>query len=224
MDSVFASSRGLRLQRMQALLTDWIDHRDETAQHDLDMLIDRGWAIYYPALAVARVPAVLPHTEGALIGAALQHLVTPRVLFPDKGELPSDSEMVRKYSGVWVAGAEENTSIAFGYAVESYVDFGVPWMFVPALLFGVFCGLVYEWFLRLISYRELAVALMTVVFWLSLYLFERSWVRTLGLSVTMMVYLGGLGFLVDRFQLMHALPRPGSGAAAVDPAYEGAPR
>lgn len=223
-DSAFASSRSLRLQRMQALLTDWLERRDATAQHDLDMLIDRWWAIYYPALAVARVPAVLPHTDGELIRAALHHLATPRLLFPDKGELPSDSEMVRKYSGVWVAGADENTSIAFGYAVESYVDFGVPVMFVPVLVFGIFCGLVYEWLLRALAHRELAVALVTVVFWLSLYLFERSWVRTVGLSVTMMVYLGGLGFLLDRFQVMRALERQSRNAGSIDAAYEGVGR
>ena len=36
---------------------------------------------------------------------ALQHITMPRVFFPDKAELLSDSEMVRKYSGVMVAGS-----------------------------------------------------------------------------------------------------------------------
>ena len=36
-----------------------------------------------------------------------------------KAVLPSDSEMVRKYSGVYVASTEEGTSIAFGYAAEA---------------------------------------------------------------------------------------------------------
>jgi hypothetical protein len=58
--------------------------------------------------------------------SALKHLVTPRVLFPDKGILASDSEFVRKYTGIPVAGADQNTSIAFGYAAESYIDFGIP--------------------------------------------------------------------------------------------------
>lgn len=64
-------------------------------------------------------------------------VVTPRILFPDKGALLSDSEMVRTYSGVFVAGAEQGTSIAFGYAAEAYLDFGLPSMFVPSFLFGV---------------------------------------------------------------------------------------
>ena len=201
-DDVFAASRSARLQRMQALATDWIGGRDERMLEDMDLLINRAWAIYYPALALARVPAVLPHTDGALTGGALYHLVTPRILFPNKPDLPSDSEMVRKYSGIWVAGTEENTSIAFGYAADAYVDFGIPIMFAPVLVFGLFCGAMYQWFLRVIQHRELAISLVTVVFWLTLYLFERSTVRTLGMGITMMVYLGGLGFLIDRWLLM----------------------
>jgi len=196
------TSRTVRLQRMEALLTDWLKQRDDRAQGDVDVLVERAWAIYYPALAVARVPAVLPHTDGELLAAALVHLVTPRLLFPNKPELPSDSDMVRKYSGVYVAGVERNTSIAFGYAAESYVDFGVPLMFLPMLVFGVFCGAMYEWLLRTIHHRELAVSLVTVVFWLNLYLFERSWAKILGLTLTMMAYLGGLSFLLDRWLLI----------------------
>jgi hypothetical protein len=202
LDSAFAASRGMRLERMQALMSDWLSNRDDRVESDMDLLMDRSWAIYYPALAVARVPAVVPHSEGALVGGALYHLVTPRIFFPNKPDLPSDSELVRKYSGVFVAGVDQNTSIAFGYAAEAYVDFGVPGMFVPTLLFGVFCGGMYVWFMRTLHYRELAVSLVTVIFWMSLYLFERSWAKTLGGSVTMMVYLGGVGFLIDRWLLM----------------------
>jgi hypothetical protein len=202
LDDVFASSRSMRLQRMEALVTDWISNRDDRLMADADRLMDRAWAIYYPALAVARVPSTLPHTNGEMVGGALLHLVTPRILFPNKPDLPSDSELVRKYAGIWVAGADENTSIAFGYAAESYVDFGIPLMFLPVLIFGVFCGAGYEWLLRLLHHRELAVSLVTVVFWMNLYLFERSWAKTMGLTLTMMVYLGGLSFLLDRWLLM----------------------
>src|SRR4029077_12105570 len=83
-----------------------------------DALVERMWAIYYPALALERVPEVIPHTDGTILAAALTHIVTPRVFFPDKPELPSDSESVRKYSNVRVAGRETNTSIAFGYSIE----------------------------------------------------------------------------------------------------------
>jgi hypothetical protein len=201
-DEAFAASRSLRLQRMQALMTDWIRNSRTRIQDDIDLLIDRGWAIYYPALAVERVPAVLPHTHGQLITDAVTHLLTPRVLFPEKPELPSDSEMVRKYSGMFVAGPEQQTSIAFGYAAESYVDFGLPLMFVPVLVFGVLMGIAYEWLLRAIAHRELAISLVTCIFWLNLYLFERSWARMLGLTLTMLVYVGAVSWLIDRWLMI----------------------
>ncbi len=59
-------------------------------------------------------------------------------------------------------------------------------------------GMAYHGLLRLIRLRELAIASVTVIFWLSLYLFERSWANMLGLSLTLIVYLGGVTFLVDR--------------------------
>ena len=96
----------------------------------------------------------------------------------------ADSEMVTQYSGVWVAGAKEGTNIAFGYAAESYVDFGVPLMFLPVFLYGFLIGMAYHWWLGAIRHRDLAVGLATVMFWLCLYIFERSWVKTLGLTVT----------------------------------------
>jgi hypothetical protein len=201
-DDVFASSRSARLQRLQELSGEWFSQEAGGVETSLYALVDRMWAIYYPALAVERVPSVLPHTDGQILKDAVFHLVTPRVLFPDKPELPSDSDMVRKYSGVFVAGIEENTSIAFGYAAESYVDYGLPLMFAPIFVFGLVMGVAYQWFFTTIRHRDLALGLVAVLFWLGLYLFERSWVKTLGLTLTMMVYLGGLTFLIDRWLLM----------------------
>ena len=196
------ASRAERFDRARVLTTGLLGGDVERYHNSISVLIDRLWAIHYPAMAVARVPTVLPHTDGQIMTDALTHLMTPRFLYPDKPDLPSDSEMVRKYSGVWVAGARENTSIAFGYAAESYVDFGLPLMFLPVAIFGVIMGMAYEAWWRVIRDRELAMTLSTVVFWLILYLFERSWVKTLGMGLTLMVYLGGLAFLVDQWLLM----------------------
>lgn len=199
------ASRAERFDRARVLTTGLVGGDTDRYHDSISTLIDRLWAIHYPALAVARVPTVLPHTDGQIMTDALVHLVTPRFLYPEKPDLPSDSEMVRKYSGVWVAGARENTSIAFGYAAESYVDFGVPLMFLPILIFGAAMGAAYQCWMRLIRDRELAITLSTVVFWLILYLFERSWVKTLGMGVTLMVYLGGLAWVVDQWLIMRRL-------------------
>lgn len=203
-----SGSRLERLERIQALTAQWLTTDLTRVWGDADAMVHRLWAIYYPALAVSRVPAVLPHEHGAILMSAIRHVLTPRLFFPEKENPPSDSEMVRRYSGVHVAGPEQSTTIAFGYAAESYVDFGVPLMFVPIFLYGFLMGLVYQWFLRVIRHRELAVSLVTVVFWLSLYQFERSWLKTLGMSGTMIIYLGGAVIVLDRYLSSHASPLP----------------
>jgi len=200
-DELYAASRTVRFQRMNALFTDWTDSRNAEKGSDLWALVDRAWAIYYPALAVDRVPRIQPHTNGAILGAAVLHSVTPRFLFPNKAELVNDSDLVRKYSGVWVAGTEEGTSIAFGYAAEGYIDFGVPLMFLPVLMFGLVMGSAFAFLSRLIQHRELSIALCACVFWYNLYLYEKAWAKLIGTSVATLIYLGGMAFLLDRYLL-----------------------
>ncbi len=197
-DQVFAASREARLDRLGALSSRWIDRSPGEILSDVDLFVDRLWSVYYPALALGRVPAFGPHEDGKILRDAVVHALTPRLLFPDKPPVESDSEKVRRYAGVFVAGPEENTSIAFGYAGEAYVDFGLPLMFAPVVAFGLLMGAAYQGLLRLIRHRELAVATVTVIFWLSLYLFERSWINMLGLSLTLIAYLGGTTLVVDR--------------------------
>jgi hypothetical protein len=167
-------------------------------QRETDMLVSRLWQVYYPALALARVPSVVPHENGAILWAVVVNIFTPRFLFPNKGELPSDSEKVRKYSGVWVSGREVGTSYAFGYAAESYVDFGIPLMFFPIFLYGLLLGIARRWLGRLIHHTDLRDGVIAVIFWSSLYLFETSWVIMVGLAVTQIVAIGGGGIIVDR--------------------------
>lgn len=166
-----------------------------------DKTVDRLWTIYYPALALERVPLLVPYQHGAIIHGALNFALKPRWLFPDKGILPSDSEEVRKYSGVMVAGARQNTSIAFGYAAESYVDYGIPKMFLPVFLFALFMGAAYGWLSRRIRHRDLAVAVTTVIFWLSLYQFEMSWVKRIGLAGNLLIFLAIVALVSDRLLL-----------------------
>jgi hypothetical protein len=193
------STKTARVGRVNSLATEFFATEASQLTNTADELIDRMWAIYYPAKALVRVPAVLDHTGGSILSAAVTHVLTPRVFFPNKAPLPSDSEMVRKYSGIFVAGDEQGTSIAFGYAAESYIDFGIPWMFLPVLVFGMVMGALYAWFLRTIWHRELAVAVVIVIFWISMYLFERSWANVLGMAASLVIYVGLPITLLDHF-------------------------
>jgi hypothetical protein len=206
----FQTSRSARVERVSDLSSAFLKSDPENILLTADSLVERMWTVYYPALAVKRVPALLPHTDGAILQAALLHIVTPRVFFPDKPNLQSDSEKVRKYSNIMVAGAEQNTSIAFGYAAEAYIDFGLPLMFVPVFGFGLALGACYAFFRKILWHRELFVAFATVSFWLSLYLFERSWATLLGVALGFMVYLGVPTVLLDRVLLVRFFARQAS--------------
>lgn len=190
-------SRTARIDTIKSLSVDWVNSDLKSIVLDLDHMVDRMWPIYYPSLAVSRVPAYLPHEEGAILWGAIRHIFFPRFLFPDKPELSSDSDMVRKYSNVWVAGSESGTSIAFGYAAESYIDFGLPIMFIPVFIYGLLVGIAYSWFSKRINNRELLAIFLLIFCWFSLYQFERSWVKTVGLAGTLIMYIGGLTIIVD---------------------------
>lgn len=172
-----------------------------------DKLVSRMWTMYFPARALERVPSIVPHENGRILWSAVSNILFPRLFFPSKGILPSDSDKVRKYSGVWVAGREMGTSYAFGYVAESYVDFGIPLMFVPIFIYGLAAGAMHRKLRRSIRHPELRTAVMVVLFWLSLYLFEVSWVIMIGWAVTRFVILGAGTFAVDRYVMRRFRPR-----------------
>lgn len=207
-DAALAASRTQKLELVGQLAQKWAARGSSDFLRSVDITVDRLWQVYYPSLVLSRVPRVVSHTNGAFVVNAIIHVITPRFFFSDKGSLLSDSEKVRKYAGVNVAGAEEGTSIAFGYSAESYVDFGLPVMFIPIFVFGYGMGRLFRWFRQRIRHEDLATAAQTTIFWLSLYLFERSWDRSLGMSLTLVIFLGGATFALDRVLIeMHGLQR-----------------
>jgi hypothetical protein len=207
-----------KLSYTSGLAGNWWSGSLNEKQDSLDAFVDRMWDVYYPALALDRVPKVLPHTDGEMMMTALTHVFTPRILVPGKADIESDSLQVRKYSGLMVAGPEQGTTISFGYEIQGYIDYGIPGLFVPVFLYAVFMGAAYRFFLSVIRHRELSVAVVTVIFWMSLYSYNRSWARMLGLSLTLMVYLGGVTFLIDRYLSSSPVARDDLAARRVPPA------
>jgi hypothetical protein len=166
--------------------------------YDLDDLVERVWDIYYSALALDRVPSQIPYQNGAIAFAAIQHVFMPRFLYPDKADLPSESDDVYRYTGMRVAGRAQGTTIAFGSVIQSYIDFGVPLMFVPPLLLGVLLGVTYRWLLKTVHYEEILLAIVAVAFWSTLMTYNVSWAKILGKFLTTLVYMGGPGVIIDK--------------------------
>jgi hypothetical protein len=185
--------------------SDWMQRDREYKMYNLDALISRVWDIYYSALAIDRVPAVIPHENGAALGAAFRHVLMPRFLYPDKPDLPSESDDVRRFTGQQVAGREQGTTIAFGYVIQSYIDFGLPWMFLPPAGLGVFLGLAYRWFHTRLHFEEILLAVLAVAFWANIMPYNIAWAKLLGKLLTSIVFVGGAAAIIDHYLYMARL-------------------
>ena len=131
------------------------------------------------ALTIENVPDNVPFEHGALWGGTILHVLKPRVLFPDK-EAIDDSAETRKYTGQEVAGEEQGTSIGLGYLTQSYIDFGVPGMFVPVFLLGVFYGLIYRYFVFHGPSPALGFAMACAILVFGAYTIETSNLKLVG--------------------------------------------
>jgi len=133
-----------------------------------EALVERLAYVDFFAIVLQRVPTILPHEDSAIIGAAVRHVLTPRLLFPDKANIGSDSEMTNKYTGLNLASAREGTSVNLGLPAEAYIDFGRELMVLPLLAIGILCGLAYRglaWSGRgglVLSYGFAVAALLTL--------------------------------------------------------------
>ncbi len=109
------------------------------------------------------VPNYMPHEDGRLLGRAIQHIVMPRLLFPDKPALESATAKTARYTGILFHSAQ-HTSISLGYVAEAYVDFGKVGMFFPIFALGVIWGLIYRFFMwRLPSIFGVAFAITVLL-------------------------------------------------------------
>jgi hypothetical protein len=108
-----------------------------------DALVYRISYVEYFALALKQVPLFLPHENGQLLQSALEHVLKPRILFPDK-KVIYDSDLTSKYTGISFAGRDEGVSFSLGYVPEAYIDFGAVYMFIPIFFFGLLFGWMYK--------------------------------------------------------------------------------
>jgi hypothetical protein len=94
--------------------------------------------------------AVLAHLESGAVprnfdfyGAAIQHVLTPRLFFPGKPAL-NDSTITTALTGRPVG---RDTSIGVGYIAQAHVDFGFPGLLFPMLAIGFTLGMATEYFM-----------------------------------------------------------------------------
>jgi hypothetical protein len=142
MEQVVTVSRGEQAREL-VRLAGTVD--EPTLERGITTLVARISYVEYFALTLDFVPAVREHERGLLWGNAIRHVLTPRLFFPDKEDLESDTAIARRYTGAELTW-NSATSISLGTPAETYVDFGAPLMFLPALCIGLVFGMIYRGF------------------------------------------------------------------------------
>jgi hypothetical protein len=140
-------NRGTGAQEVAVSVPERLQYLSKSAQsmdaegfaEGFDRLVLRHGYIEFLGLTLQNVPERIPHEGGNLTSEVLQHIVMPRVLFPEKPPLPDDTEIMSKYTGlpdVWTS----DTSISLGYLGELYVDFGYFGGLLACLVIGWIFG------------------------------------------------------------------------------------
>jgi hypothetical protein len=159
------------------------DSRFDTA---VERFVDRIAYVEFFSYAADYVPRVRRHEEGRLWWSAIEHVLMPRVLFPDKPALPSDTDVSERYTGMRLTHNRVGTSISLGLPAETYIDFGTPWMLGPALVLGVMYGLVFRVLLTRRRYVPYGAGLMVSVGSAHMFL-ELSPAKMLGSLLTLSI-------------------------------------
>jgi hypothetical protein len=109
-------------------------------------LIQRIEYTFFFGRVIEHVPSVIPYDDGAFWGGAVMHVLTPRLLFPDKADLSSDVQNTEYYAGLeLIAQGGKQTEIPMGYMAESYIDFGSLGMLAPIFVLGLLFGFLYRY-------------------------------------------------------------------------------
>ncbi len=173
-----------------------------------EKLLERLAYVEYFARTIGYVPAAVPFQEGRLWLGAIRHVLSPRLLDPEKPEL-DDSAQTTEFTGTRVAGVSEGTSIGLGFVAQSYIDFGPVFMFLPLVVWGALAGAGYR-----VLYRSgspgLGAACATILIIFNLNLIETSNAKMLGgFIVTLLVFalfLAVLGPRLQRFLMGNRFP------------------
>ncbi|NBB16036.1 hypothetical protein GVN21_11775 [Caulobacter sp. SLTY] len=155
----------------------------------------------YFTYVVERVPRVVAHENGTLIGKAIANATQPRFLFPNKAELGGDSWLVRTYAGVNAAGDESGASIGLGYMAEFFIDFGIPGVLGLSLLWGAVGGGVMVLMAKVCPSREIFLAVVIGIFTQYFMAFDGSMIKLFaGLLQRTLIAAAVLAFIGPRMQ------------------------
>lgn len=163
------------------------------------LLVERISYIDFFSVVRGRVPSVIPHENGMLTLALLEHLLMPRFIFTNKPAL-DDSRDTQTFTGLNVSGVLQGTSIGMGYFAYLYIDYG-PILMMPFLFFwGVIIGFVFITIINK-SKNELWQFTLTAPLFIVIGGFETSLYKVVGglliYFITVLVFIKYFQILLD---------------------------
>ncbi len=169
-----------------------------TVSDGFERLVRRHGYIEFLALTMENVPNRQAHEYGNMTWQAIKHVTMPRILFPNKPSLPSDTAVMLEYTGLPPLWDLSKVSISLGNLTEMYIDFGVFGALVIEFILGFGVGrLVYE----LSSYKKLSPLLnagFCVMIVLPICYFGTSLPKLVG----SFIYISAIVFFLQRYFLL----------------------
>jgi hypothetical protein len=186
-------------------------------QPSIEILISRLSYIGFFSRVLEYVPAVEPHADGELLRMAMTNAFMPRLVFPSKPVLPSDSYYTRRFTGIMVA--EEGTSISIGYMAEFYADWGLVGMFLSILGYGCLIGACMEIVRRFVQ-PSILVNPFLIMLMMTVYQFEHQFIKTFAALISttvaaLLIQRAGRKTFVKSFRV-----EPVAGEEPASPAVE----
>jgi hypothetical protein len=187
----------------------------ETMGNGLKLAAKRTGYVDFLAATMGHVPSHMRFQDGAQIGATIMHVLQPRLFFPDKPPLPSDTEILQKYTGFrYGKSTSASTSVSVGYVAELYVDFGPLGAIVGTFIMGLLSGRA----VRSVSFSPSLPILvnygLAVMLAMTLTSFEESLIKMVGgFITTLCVVLVLRRFLLPRMLALFGLLKHGNAFA-----------
>lgn len=176
-EQVSTISRGDQLRALVGLLGT-VD--GEVLRDGLDRLVERFAYVEQFAHVVDFVPAFAPHADGEFHAAAFRHVLMPRLIFPDKPALVSDTVIAERYTGQLLVYEGRQTSISVGTPADGFIDLGSYGMHVSAIFLGLLAGLAYRFVLTLRGQHQALASSLAVATVLPLLTIELSIIKFIG--------------------------------------------
>ena len=188
--------------RLSFLMSKLSQVDSQTIRVGFERLALRVGYVDFLAATMRHVPSALPFQDGAQIGATVMHVLEPRLLFPDKPPLPSDTEILQKYTGIrFGQSSGAGTSVSLGYVAELYVDFGVPGAVLGTFIMGLLGGRAFRFVVSSHSLPAVINYGLAVMLAMTVTQFDEALIKIVGSFLTTL----GVILVLRRFLLPHLL-------------------